>query len=90
MIYNQMVQALEAEGVKEIVPELNKKFDPSVMQAVDVEDGEEDDLVLKVMNKGYMLKDRLVRPAMVVVSKKPQIEEEKEENVDEIDSTKVN
>ena len=90
MIYNQMVQALEAEGVKEIVPEINKKFDPSVMQAVDVEDGEEDDLVLKVMNKGYMLKDRLVRPAMVVVSKKPQIEEEKEENVDEIDSTKVN
>lgn len=90
MIYNQMVLALEAEGVKEIVPELNKKFDPSVMQAVDVEDGEEDDLVLKVMNKGYMLKDRLVRPAMVVVSKKPQIEEEKEENVDEIDSTKVN
>lgn len=90
MIYNQMVQALEAEGVKEIVPEINKKFDPSVMQAVDVEDGEEDDLVLKVLNKGYMLKDRLVRPAMVVVSKKPQIEEEKEENVDEIDSTKVN
>lgn len=90
MIYNQMVQALETEGVKEIVPEINKKFDPSVMQAVDVEDGEEDDLVLKVMNKGYMLKDRLVRPAMVVVSKKPQIEEEKEENVDEIDSTKVN
>lgn len=89
MIYNQMVQALEAEGVKEIVPELNKKFDPSVMQAVDVEDGEEDDLVLKVMNKGYILKDRLVRPAMVVVSKKPQKEEEKEENV-EIDSTKVN
>ena len=59
------------------------------MQAVDVEDGEEDDLVLKVMNKGYMLKDRLVRPAMVVVSKKPQKEEEKGENV-ESDSTKVN
>ena len=89
MIYNQMVQALEAEGVKEIVPELNKKFDPSGMQAVDVEDGEEDDLVLKVMNKGYMLKDRLVRPAMVVVSKKPQKEEEKGENVDS-DTTKVN
>ncbi len=90
MIYNQMVQALEQEGVKEIVPELNKKFDPNLMQAVDVEDGEVDDLVLKVMNKGYMLKDRLVRPAMVVVSKIPQKEEEKEENVDEIDSTKVN
>ena len=90
MIYNQMVQALESEGVKEIVPDLNKKFDPSVMQAVDIEDGEEDDLVTKVMNKGYMLKDRLVRPAMVVVSKKPQVEEKVEEEAVEEDSTKVN
>ena len=90
MIYNQMVQALESEGVKEIVPELNKKFDPSVMQAVDVEDGEENDLVTKVMNKGYMLKDRLVRPAMVVVSKIPQKEEKNEEEAVEIDSTKAN
>lgn len=90
MIYNQMVQTLESEGVKEIVPELNKKFDPSVMQAVDVEDGEENDLVTKVMNKGYMLKDRLVRPAMVVVSKIPQKEEKNEEEAVEIDSTKAN
>ena len=90
MIYNQMVQALEAEGVKEIVPELNKKFDPSVMQAVDVEDGEENDLVLKVMNKGYMLKDRLVRPAMVVVSKIPQKEEKSEEEALEVQTEKAN
>ena len=90
MIYNQMVQALESEGVKEIVPELNKKFDPSIMQAVDVEEGEEDNLVTKVMNKGYMLKDRLVRPAMVVVSKKPQVEEKVEEEAVEVDSTKAN
>ena len=90
MIYNQMVQALESEGVKEILPELNKKFDTSVMQAVDVEEGEEDNLVTKVMNKGYMLKDRLVRPAMVVVSKKPQVEEKVEEEAVEEDSTKAN
>lgn len=90
MIYNQMVQALESEGVKEIVPELNKKFDPSIMQAVDVEEGEEDNLVTKVMNKGYMLKDRLIRPAMVVVSKKPQDEEKVEEEAVEVDSTKAN
>ena len=90
MIYNQMVQALESEGVKEIVPELNKMFDPSIMQAVDVEEGEVDNLVTKVMNKGYMLKDRLVRPAMVVVSKKPQEEEKVEEEAVEVDSTKAN
>ena len=90
MIYNQMVQALESEGVKEIVPEINKKFDPSIMQAVDVEDGEENDLVKKVMNKGYMLKDRLVRPAMVVVSKIPQKEEKSEEEALEVETEKAN
>ena len=90
MIYNQMVQALEAEGVKEIVPSLGSKFDPSTMQAVDVEDGEENDLITKVMNKGYMLKDRLVRPAMVVVSKIPQKEEKNEEEALELESEKAN
>lgn len=90
MIYNQMVQALEAEGVKEIVPSIGSKFDSSNMQAVDVEDGEENDLITKVMNKGYMLKDRLVRPAMVVVSKIPQKEEKIEEEALEVEKEKAN
>lgn len=72
MIYNQMVTSLEAEGVKEVLPKEGDKFNHEFMQAVDVVDGEEDDIVVKVANKGYYLKDRLVRPAMVVVSKKPQ------------------
>ena len=90
MIYNQMVQALEAEGVKEIVPSIGSKFDSSNMQAVDVEDGEENDLIVKVMNKGYMLKDRLVRPAMVVVSKIPQKEEKIEDEALEVETEKAN
>ena len=90
MIYNQMVQALEAEGVKEIVPSIGSKFDSSNMQAVDVEDGEENDLIVKVMNKGYMLKDRLIRPAMVVVSKIPQKEEKSEEEALEVQTEKAN
>lgn len=90
MIYNQMVQALEAEGVKEIVPSIGSKFDSSNMQAVDVEDGEENDLIVKVMNKGYMLKDRLIRPAMVVVSKIPQKEEKIEEEALEVETEKAN
>lgn len=90
MIYNQMVQALEAEGVKEIVPSIGSKFDSSNMQAVDVEDGEENDLIVKVMNKGYMLKDRLIRPAMVVVSKIPQKEEKIEDEALEVETEKAN
>lgn len=78
MIYNQMVNSLESEGVKEILPEIGSKFDHNTMQAVDVVDGEKDDIVVNVANKGYMYKDRLVRPAMVVVSKIKKSDESEE------------
>ena len=81
MIYNQMTTTLENEGVKEIVPSVGDKFDHATMQAVEVVEGEEDDLVTTVQLKGYMLKDRLVRPAMVVVSKIKK--EEKDETSSE-------
>ena len=81
MIYNQMTTTLENEGVKEIVPSVGDKFDHTTMQAVEVVEGEEDDLVTTVQLKGYMLKDRLVRPAMVVVSKIKK--EEKDETSSE-------
>ena len=81
MIYNQMSATLENEGVKEIVPSVGDKFDHKTMQAVEVVEGEEDDLVTTVQLKGYMLKDRLVRPAMVVVSKIKK--EEKDETSSE-------
>ena len=69
MIYNQMVSCLESEGVSEIFPKAGDKFDHNKMPAVDVVEGEEDDVIVQIANKGYMYKDRLVRPAMVVVSK---------------------
>ena len=81
MIYNQMSATLENEGVKEIVPSVGDKFDHTTMQAVEVVEGEEDDLVTTVQLKGYMLKDRLIRPAMVVVSKIKK--EEKDETSSE-------
>lgn len=90
MIYNQMVNSLEAEGVKEIMPKVGDKFDHNSMQAVDVVEGEEDDLVMKVSTKGYFLKDRLVRPAMVVVSKKKKEEENKKESEEVEDTSKEN
>lgn len=90
MIYNQMVNSLEAEGVKEIMPKVGDKFDHNSMQAVDVVEGEEDDLVVKVSTKGYFLKDRLVRPAMVVVSKKKKEEENKKESEEVEDTSKAN
>ena len=78
-----MVNCLESEGVAEILPSIGDKFDHNKMQAVDVVEGEKDDVVVQIANKGYMYKDRLVRPAMVVVSKI-----KKEEPVDS--SEKIN
>ena len=80
MIYNQMVNCLEQEGVSEINPPLGCEFDHNTMQAVDVVEGEKDDVVVQVANKGYMYRDRLVRPAMVVVSK---IKLEEKESTDD-------
>ena len=94
MIYNQMIASIEREGVKEFIPNIGDKFDSTKMMAVDIVEGE-DDKVVKVVSKGYYLKDRLVRASGVVVSKKKQ-EESKEdskenvENNDEVDASSVN
>ena len=80
MIANQLVEIMKNEGLQEI-DALHKEFDPSCMQAMSVEntDEVEENTVVKVMQTGYLYKDRLLRPAMVVVSKKIE-EEKKEEN----------
>lgn len=69
MIYDQLVNALKNEGVKEIEC-LDTKFDPNFHQAVMQEKVEEKEsgIVIQVLQKGYMLKDRILRPAMVKVS----------------------
>ena len=67
---NMFVQVLEKHGLEQIDP-LGEKFDPEKHQAIsmtetaDAESGN----VVEVMQKGFQLNDRLVRPAMVVVAK---------------------
>ncbi|MDE7105777.1 MAG: nucleotide exchange factor GrpE [Anaeroplasmataceae bacterium] len=80
MITNQLMDILKAEGLKEIEA-LQKEFDPNLMQAMSTENVEDapDNIVLKVMQSGYMYKDRILRPAMVVVNKKEQKENKEEE-----------
>lgn len=78
-IYRNLVAALESEGVTEIAPKLNDKFDANIMNAVDtIEDEGEENLVKRVYCKGYKLHDRIVRPANVTVTVKPSKEEAKE------------
>jgi len=73
MILNQIEQAMINEGVSFIEPKEGDKFDENTMHAIQVEKGEEDNLVTKLMARGYKLHDRLLRPAMVVVSKKEEV-----------------
>ncbi|MFA6755116.1 MAG: nucleotide exchange factor GrpE [Bacilli bacterium] len=71
-VHNQMLDILDKEGVKQINPKINDKFDEKVMHAVETIDDEgEENLVKNVTLKGYKLYDHLIRPAMVVVSKHP-------------------
>lgn len=69
MIYEELKLLLTNEGVKEIEC-LNQVFDPNYHQAVMTEavDGVEKGIVLEVFQKGYLLKDRILRAAMVKVS----------------------
>ena len=69
MIYSQLKGALEREGVTEIEAE-GKPFDANWHQALMTEhvDGTEAGIVLQVLQKGYKLKDRILRAAMVKVS----------------------
>ena len=79
-IYKNLVAVLENEGIKEISPNVNDKFDPSLMQAIETQvDENNPDKVLKVVTKGYKLHEHLIRPAMVVVSVKEKVDETKKE-----------
>lgn len=69
MIYCNMVNVLNKYDVKAI-DGIDKPFDPTYHQAVLTEhrDGVDAGTVLEVLQKGYLLKDKVIRPAMVRVS----------------------
>jgi molecular chaperone GrpE len=69
MVYRQLSDALKQEGLTEILS-VGEIFDPNLHQAVmQVEDAEfESNMVVEELQKGYMLKDRVLRPAMVKVN----------------------
>ncbi len=67
---DMFLQVLEKNGLQQIDP-LGEKFDPEKHQAISMieAEGAESNSVIEVMQKGFLLNDRLVRPAMVVVAK---------------------
>ncbi|WOV89175.1 nucleotide exchange factor GrpE [Sporosarcina oncorhynchi] len=69
MIYRNLLESLKAEGLVEIDC-VDKEFDPNFHQAVMTEKDpdKESNIVLQELQKGYMLKDRVLRPSMVKVN----------------------
>jgi molecular chaperone GrpE len=59
--------AIEASGVKEI-PAEGQEFDPTLHEAIAQDEGEEHKVV-RVVQKGYTMGDRVIRPAMVIVGR---------------------
>lgn len=70
IVYRQIFQALEQEGLEHIVAEgepFNPEFHEAVMQVDSEEHGE--GVVVEEIQKGYILKDKVLRASMVKVSK---------------------
>ena len=69
LIYNQIIDILKANDVKEI-DALGKPFDPLFHQSVTMrkDESKESGIVLEVYQKGYTYKDKILRPAMVIIN----------------------
>lgn len=71
MIYRQLMDVLQREGLQPIEA-LGQIFDPLLHEAimqVPVEEGQEDNLIVEELRKGYRFKDKVIRPTMVKVAK---------------------
>lgn len=71
MIFNQFKEMLNGEGIKEI-DILNKTFDPKLAEAVGTEYNKKfkEEIVLDLKSAGYILGDKVIRRAKVIVNKK--------------------
>ena len=77
VIQKDMLSILEKNNIKEI-KSIDKKLDPNLHQAMmEVEDNnKEPGTVVQEIQKGFMMKDRLLRPSLVAVSKKTNKKDE--------------
>ena len=84
IINNDMLSIFKKNNI-EPIKSINEKLDPNLHQAMmEVEDDtKEPGTIVQEIQKGFMMKDRLLRPSLVGVSKKKTVESEKENQKDE-------
>ena len=85
IINKDMVSILSKNGITPI-DSIGKKLDPNLHQAMmEIDDDQkEPGTIVQEIQKGFMMKDRLLRPSLVGVSKKTEISEENKENSDNL------
>ena len=72
-VEKELIDSLEKHGVKRF-DSINQKFNPEIHQAVSkVHNEKVDGTIVEEMQKGFKIGDRILRPAMVVVSMGPEI-----------------
>lgn len=70
MTLRNLVGAFDKFQIKDIDPQAGEKLDPHKHQAMSAVDAEQEaNTVVSVMQKGYLIADRVLRPAMVIVAK---------------------
>ena len=88
IINRDLISIFNKNNIKQIEC-LNKKLDPNLHQAMlEVEDDQKEaGTIVQEIQKGFTIKDRLLRPSLVSVSKKTQIkEEENQQNKENLDN----
>ncbi len=68
LIYKGMMKLLEEEGVKPINA-VGQKLDPFRHEVIDIINTNEDDVITKELQRGYMIKDKVLRASKVQISK---------------------
>ena len=82
VIYKDMISILKKNNIEEI-KSIDQKLNPNFHQTMmEIEDeNKEPGIIVQEIQKGFVMKDRLLRPALVVVSKKPAKKDEESEEV---------
>ena len=82
VIYKDMISIFKKNNIEEI-KSIDQKLDPNFHQAMmEIEDENKDPgIIVQEIQKGFVMKERLLRPALVAVSKKPTKKDEESEEV---------
>ena len=83
IIYNDVISIFKKNNI-EAIKSIDQKLDPNLHQAMmEIEDNSKDPgTIIQEIQKGFLMKDRLLRPSLVGVSKKGTKSEDKKDNKD--------